>query len=102
MARSVAARYLMAASAFMATAIWVGVGLSGGFTCLFVFVLALQAVRLYQRRSESRNRRSTPRRERPFAPSAPPARRERSRSTGRIYDGDREELAWPVASEATW
>lgn len=113
MARSLAARYLVAAFAFMAAAAWVGVSLTGGFTCLFVFVLALQAVRLYQRRSDSRSRRSSPRRERPsrhepdwageqIPSSAPPARRDRSRSSDRVYDGDREELGWPVAGEAAW
>lgn len=113
MVRSVAARYLVAAFAFMAAATWVGVGLTGGFTCLFVFVLALQAVRLYQRRSDSRSHRSSPRRERPshhepdwaeerIPPSGPPVQRERSRPLARVYDGDREELGWPVASEATW
>lgn len=112
MVRLVAARYLVAAFAFMAAATWVGVSLTGGFMCLFVFVLALQAVRLYQRRSDSRDRRSNSRRERPSgheperaaemsASSAPPARRDRSRPSGRVYDGDREELSWPVPS-ATW
>jgi hypothetical protein len=111
-ARSLAARYLVAAFAFMATATWVGVSLTGGFTCLFVFVLALQAVRLYQRRTDSRHR-SGSRRERPSgrerewaeegsASSPSPARRDRSRPSGRVYDGDREELGWPMASEATW
>lgn len=115
MARSVAARYLVAALAFMAAAIWLGLSLTGGFACLFVFVLALQAVRLYQRRSDSRGRRSTSKRERPsrHAPaldeqrvtspsSPPPPRRDRSRSSGRVYDGGREEFGVPVASEATW
>ena len=47
MARSVA-RYLVAAFAFMAAATWVGISLTGGFTCLLVFVLTFQAVRLYR------------------------------------------------------
>ena len=113
MARSIAARYLVAAFAFMAAATWNGVSLSGGFTCLFVFVLALQAVRRYQRRGDPRGRRSGPGRERPqrrepegpeelVASPARPARRERSRSTGRLYDGNREEIGWPVAGEAAW
>jgi hypothetical protein len=109
-ARSVAARYLVAALAFMAAAIWLGLSLTGGFACLFVFVLALQAVRLYQRRSDLRSRRSPSRRERPSrhepglaeqrlsSPSSPaPPRRARSRSGGRVYDGGREEFGVPVA-----
>lgn len=113
MARSVTARYLVAAFAFMAAATWLAVSLTSGFTCLFVFVLAFQAVRLHQRRSGSRSRRSAPRRERPTRYESttgderdisPPAasRSNRSRPTGHIYDGDREELGWPVATEATW
>jgi hypothetical protein len=111
-ARSVAARYFVAAFAFMAAATWVGISLTGGFMCLFVFMLALQAVRLYQRRSDSHSRPAS-RHERPSrympvaaeersgsSPAAPP--RDRSRSTGRVYDEDREEIGWPVASEATW
>jgi hypothetical protein len=111
--RSVAARYLVAAFAFMAAAIWFGLSLTGGFACLLVFVLALQAVRLYQRRSDLRSRRSPARRERPsrhevalaeqeIALSPPPSRRDRSRSSGRVYDGGREEIGWPVPNEATW
>ena len=116
--RSVAERYLVAAFAFMAAAIWLGVSLTGGFACLFAFVLASQAVRLYQQRSGSDNRRAGSRREglsreRPSGskrasakerdisiPAAP--RIERPRASGRVYDGDREEFGRPVASEATW
>jgi hypothetical protein len=111
--RSVAACYLVAAFAFMAAATWVGVSLTGGFTCLFVFVLAFQAMRLYQRRSDSRDRRAPSKRERPSRyepalaeersiPSPAPPRRDRSRLTGRVYDADREEIGRPVASQATW
>jgi hypothetical protein len=104
---------LVAAFAFMAAATWVGISLTGGFTCLFVFVLAFQAVRLYQRRSDSRSRRSSSRHERPSryepvlaeektitSPARP--RSDRSRSAGRVYDADREQIGWPVASEAAW
>jgi hypothetical protein len=110
-AGSVTARYLVAAFAFMAAAAWDGVSLTGGFTCLFVFVLALQAVRLSQRRGETHSRRPSSRRQRPsrqesdraeVASPAPPPRHDRSRPSGRVYDGDREEIGWPVASEATW
>jgi hypothetical protein len=116
--RSVAARYLVAAFAFMAAAIWLGVGMTSGFACLFVFVLASQAVRLYQLRSGSSGHRASSRRERPARerPSRPkresakerdisiPAapRIERPRPSARVYDGDRERLAQPVASEAAW
>jgi hypothetical protein len=115
--RSVAERYLVAAFAFMAAAIWLGVSLTSGFACLFVFVLASQAVRLYQQRSGSDSRHAGSRRERPSRerssysnrvstkekdsiPAAP--RIERPRPSGRLYDGDREEFGRPVASEATW
>lgn len=112
MARSVA-RYLVAAFAFMAAATWVGISLTGGFTCLLVFVLAFQAVRLYQRRSDPRSRPASSRRERParhepvqteerISSSPPPIRRARSQPSGRVYDGDREQIGWSVASEATW
>jgi hypothetical protein len=109
----VAARYLVAAFAFMAAAIWFGLSLSSGFACLFVFVFALQAARLYQRRSDLRRRRSPSRREHPsrhevalaeqeIALSPPPPRHARSRSGERVYDGGREEFGRPVASEAAW
>jgi hypothetical protein len=108
----VAARYLVAVFAFMAAATWVGVSLTSGFTCLLIFVLAFQVTRLYQRRSDSRSRGSRAKRERAVQhepdwaeeriESASPARRDRSRPAGRVYDGDREELGWPVAREATW
>lgn len=116
MARSVAVRYLVAAIAFLAAAIWFGVGLKDGFACLLVFVLALQALRLYQLRSGMRSRRAPSRRERPSRyepspvemprplPASPPAasERDRTRPSGRVFDGGREEIGWPVPSEATW
>ena len=109
---SVIARYLVAAFAFIAAATWVGISLTGGLKCLFVFVLALQVVRLYQRRSDARSTRSRARRERPSRDQAalaeeniisPPAlaRRDRSRSSG-VYDSNREMDGWPVAREAAW
>jgi hypothetical protein len=109
----VVARYLVAAFAFVAAAIWVGVSLTGGVECLFVFVLAFQAVLLYHRRSDSRSRPATSRRERAsryepalsdeasISASAPP-QRSRSRSAMRVYDADREGFGVPVASQATW
>ncbi len=113
MVRSVAERYLVAAFAFMAAATWFGVSLTSGFACLFVFVLAFQVVRAYQRRSRSRTRNAgsaAERRSRYEYRSVEetdlpvPAAREsdRARSSRRVYDGDRENLGWPVASEATW
>jgi hypothetical protein len=112
-AESVAARYAVAAFAFMAAATWLGVGLTSGLTCLCVFVLAFQAVCLYQRRSGARSRRAGSRRERPFreepasasdTDSRTPAASgsDRSRLSARFYDGDREEVGWPVANEAAW
>jgi hypothetical protein len=109
---SVVARYLVAAFAFIAAATWVGISLTGGLECLFLFVLALQAVRLYQRRSDLRSRRSPSRRERPsrdqaalaeeqIISSPAPPRRDRSRSSG-VYDSSREADGWPLASEAAW
>jgi hypothetical protein len=112
-ARLVAARYLVAAFAFMAAATWFGVGLKSGFGCLFVFVLALQVVRLYQRRSAAGGRRTGPRRERRsgFKPVSGEETElllpvlsgsDRSRPSRRVFDSDREEFGWPVASEAIW
>ncbi len=116
--RSMAARYLVAAFAFLAAAIWLGVGLKNGFVCLLVFVLASQAVRLYQLRTGSSGHRADARqerrsRERPTRqkracttdmdipiPAAP--RIERPRPSARVYDGSHEEMGWPVPSEATW
>jgi hypothetical protein len=111
-ARSVAERYLVAAFAFMAAATWLGVSLTAAFTCLLVFVLAFQAVRLYQRRSASRSRRSRSARVRRSHHESEvaqdtdisvraPSTRDRSRSGGRLYDEEREEVGWPVSSEAT-
>jgi hypothetical protein len=96
----------------MAAATWVGISLTGGFTCLFVFGLALQAARLYQRRSDLRSRRSPSQRERrsrgqvvfaeeKIISSPAPRRRDRSRSSG-VYDGNHEADGWPVPSEASW
>ena len=113
MVRAVAERYAVAAAAFLAAAGWLGVGLIDGFECLFAFVLAAQAVRLYQRRTDppARGRASGPGRrsgrprsnveERSTAPrrarsAEPPATEGR-----RLYDGDRED-AWQVSSEPAW
>jgi hypothetical protein len=109
-ARLVAARYTVAAFAFMAAATWLGVGLTSGFACLFVFVIACQAVRLYQRQSGSRARAGSRRKGRAYREAAsaeereispPPAPTRSRHRSGRVYDGGREELGWPVASEAT-
>jgi hypothetical protein len=97
----------------MAAAAWLGVGLMNGFACLLVFVLASQAVRLYQRRSASRARVGTSSRQRSSrhehvsgeerrASSRRRPASDRPSSSGRLYDGDREESGWPVAGEAAW
>lgn len=113
MARSVVERYLVAAFAFMAAATWFGVGLQKGFTCLLVFVLALHAARLYQRRKESRSHGLGNRRDRrprydpasheprDMSPSAA-SKVDRPQRSTRLFDGGREETGWSVASEATW
>jgi hypothetical protein len=110
--RSVAERYLVAAFAFMASATWLGVSLTSGFACLFVFVLAQQAGRLYQGRTNSRSRSTGSRPKRPArrrpasggtrrAPTRAVSVRDRSRPTDRVYDhGD--EVGGSVAGEATW
>jgi hypothetical protein len=107
-----AERYAVGAAAFIAAAAWLGVGLTNGLICLFVFVVAMRAVRLYQMRSSSRARSgagSDPRRRRESPPrheretSPPPApTRSQARRSGRLYDGAREDLGWPVPSEARW
>lgn len=111
MARSAVKRYLVAAFAFMAAAIWFGVGLKNGFACLLVFELALQAARLYQRRSSVHSRRAPAGRERPSSyptglveteAHSMGARRTRTPSSGRVYDGRGQDIRWPVATEATW
>jgi type III secretory pathway component EscV len=108
--RSVAERYLVAAFAFIAAATWLSVGLINGFACLFLSVLAFQAVRLYQRRSDSRGRAAT--RDRPSrsrrasAEERIPSRRHRATdrpaSSGHPYDADRDEYSWSAASEPAW
>jgi hypothetical protein len=111
--RSVAERYAVAAFAFMAAAVWLGVGLTHGFACLLVFVLAVQAVRLYQRRSEARDRAGASSRDRRSRSERVPAEERsassrrrptsgRPSSSGLLYDGDRQEPGWPVAGEAAW
>jgi hypothetical protein len=110
--RSAAKRYALAALAFLASAVWLGVSLTNGLACLLVFVAALQAAQLYQRRKRLRTRTASARGDRPErydpAPaevqqtSLPPgSARDRSRASSRIYDGDRESLGWAAASEAT-
>jgi hypothetical protein len=108
---TVVGRYAVSALAFGAAAVWLGVGLVHGSACLFAFVLTLQAVRLYQRRSDPKSRRTRSRHERRSHSRPLPkdgdissaARRGGTRSlpSGRVYDGDREE-GWPVSREATW
>lgn len=99
--RSAAKRYALAALAFLAAAIWLGVSLTNGLACLIVFVVALQATQLYQRRSRARTRTASERRNRParHEPAVTETQRtlfpsvsehDRSRASGRIYDGDRE------------
>lgn len=111
--RSVAERYAVAAFAFLAAAVWLGVGLISGFACLLVFLLAAQAVRLYQQRSDAREEAQTSSRERRSRDSRivaeePSSSRRRSRSADRpassrrLYDADREDLAWPAVGESSW
>jgi hypothetical protein len=105
--RAVAERYAVAAAAFLAAAVWLGVGVIHGFVCLFAFVVVAQAVRLYQRRSDSPARGRGPsgsrRSSRPRStaggrrrPAKAPA------SQGNLYDSEREESAWGVSSEPAW
>jgi hypothetical protein len=110
---SVAKRYGVGVLAFAAAAIWFNVGLIHGFACLFAFVLAFQAVRLCQRRSYLRSRRTDSRRER-GSRSTPASARERDRATraepgtarsrpsGGVYDDGLQEPEWPMTSERTW
>ena len=110
--RSAAKRYAVAALAFLAAATWLGVSVTHGIACLFAFVLALHIVTVYQRRSASKSRGASARRDRPSRYDATPVKEDgvshptaasdRSRPARRIYDGGREEFSWPVASEATW
>jgi hypothetical protein len=111
-ARSVAQRYLVAAFAFTAAATWLGVSVTGGFACLFVFVIAFQAVRVYQRRRRAGARRARSRRESVYIYDPPSAEAQglsrpvaqghgRPQRSGRLYDGARESAGWPVVSEAT-
>lgn len=111
--RLVAERYAVASFAFLAAAVWFGVGLIGAFACLFVFVLAFQAVRLYQQRSDSPGQEQASRRERqsrnsrvaveePSAASRRPRSADRPASSPRLYDADHDESGWMVASEPTW
>ena len=113
MVRSAAKRYAVAAIAFLAAAVWLGVSVTHGIACLIVFVLALQAVGLYQRRSGFSRTRASSTRHRPPRRKAAPAREhpvfapiasanDRSESSRRIYDGGRDDLGWLVPSEATW
>ena len=110
--RSAAKRYAVAAMAFLAAATWLGVSVMRGIACLSVFVLAVQAVGLYQRRGSSgrrlsatRNRpprrKAVPARERPVSAPVTSAKN-LTQSSRRIYDGGRDDLGWPVVSEATW
>jgi hypothetical protein len=87
MVRSVTERYVVAAFAFMATATWLGVALIHGLLCLLVALLASQAVRLYQRRTDTRGRATT-RRRRPLRQRPVEDRRSRSK----LYDAQGE--AW--------
>lgn len=113
MVRSAAKRYAVAAMAFLAAATWLGVSVTNGIACLLAFVVALQAVGLYQRRSGSSGRRASSTRNRPPRRKATPAgehpvsapntsAKDRSQSSRRIYDGGRDDSGWPVPSEATW
>jgi hypothetical protein len=51
-------RYLIAAVAFAATALWTGVGLVQGFECLIVFALVALSVAAIQRRDQAKAARA--------------------------------------------
>lgn len=115
MARALVARYLVAGFAFMVSAAWFGLSLQSGFECLLVFVLALQAVRFYQRRRGSRTGTVRQRRGRDRAylhdpasteprnvPPSATAGHDRTRRSGRVYDGLETDFDWPVANKASW
>lgn len=97
MARSATERYAVAAFAFMAAATWLGVGLIHGLLCLLVAGLAAQAVRIYQRRSDSRERAVAQRRHRRRQRPA----ENRSPRSG-LYDADRADVDWQAAGDAAW
>lgn len=115
MVRSAAKRYAVAAMSFLAAAVWLGVSVTHGIACLLAFVLALQAMGLYQRRQQSgsHRRRVSSARARHPRHQAPPAHErevshpvasasDRPQPSRRIYDGGREDFSWPVPREATW
>lgn len=100
--RSVAERYAVAVVAFMAAAVWLGVSVFRGLECLFVFVAAAQALRLYERRRDS-DRRSRSRQ----VPARAPGTASRQRTTARpasprLYDDERATPDRPVASSSGW
>ncbi len=97
MLRSVIERYAVAAFAFVAAAAWLGVGMIHGLLCLLTALVASQAVRLYQRRDDSRARAATRRRHR--ARPRPAADRAERRS---LYDADQVAFDWPTAGDAAW
>ena len=99
MARLVAERYAVAAFGFIAAATWLGVGLIHGLLCLLASLLAAQATRIYQRRSDSRSRVSARQRHRERARPRPVAERPQR---SRLYDGDGEDFDWPTAGDAAW
>jgi hypothetical protein len=51
-------RYLIAAIAFAAAAVWTGLGLASAFECLLVFLIAVLVVAALQRRSDVAARRA--------------------------------------------
>jgi hypothetical protein len=75
-------RYLPAAVAFVAAALWTGVGIVAGFECLLAFAVVALVVTAVQRRNDVAARRARSSR----ASRRVPARTSRERSTSE----------WPV------
>ena len=99
MSRSGVERYAVAGVAFVAAATVLGVGLVDGLVCLAVFLVASQAVRAFQRRSDARTPAARERRPR-TRPEAPAIER---RPRPGVYDVDSVKLDWPaVGDAASW
>ena len=100
MVRSVAGRNSVAAFTFVVAAVWLGVSLMRGLECLLVFMLVSGAMRLYQLRSDSRDRARVDvgrRAQRESQMKSGAA----SKSAQRRWD-DRAEPDWPTAGEPAW
>jgi hypothetical protein len=96
-------RYVLAAGAFAAAALWTGVGIVAGFECLLAFVAVALTVAAVQRRndvvarrarSSQRGRRDAPRTSRELSTSEWPAR-------PRSFDDD-PTGSWQRAGRSDW